>query len=71
VPDTILHISTNIQSGCRLCRESIPHGDRYFQAMVNHMTGAHGYKILHVGPETSHGDNGPWHTTVAVLQAPA
>jgi len=28
----------------------------------------HGYKLLHVGSETSHDDEGkPWHSTVAVV----
>jgi hypothetical protein len=35
---------------------------------INHFIEAHGYRLLHVGTETSHDSNGnPWHSTVAVL----
>ena len=62
----VVHISTHRLTACELCREPI--GGDQFAASVNHYLTAHGYKLLHVGAETTQDHQGqPWHTTVAVL----
>jgi len=62
----VVHISTNIGTRCAHCRESI--GGERFAESINHYIGAHGYKLLHVGTETSHAsEGGLWHSTVAVV----
>ncbi len=43
-------------------------GDHKLAESINHYIEMHGYKLLHVGTETIHDDQGePWHTTVSVL----
>ena len=60
----VVHIRTGIDSHCELC-DFFPHD---FAPAVNHFMDKHGYRLLHVGTETTRDDEGkPWHTTVAVL----
>jgi len=61
----VVHISTNIGTGCEHCSESI--GTDRFAESINHYINEHGYKLLHVGQETSEGSAGLWHHSVAVL----
>lgn len=62
----VVYITTNVGTGCEHCSEQI--GLDRLPESVNHYIGQHGYKLLHVGAETSHGSDGkPWHSTVAVL----
>lgn len=62
----VVHISTNIGTSCEHCSESIGL-DRYAES-INHYINKHGYKLLHVGQETLHADNGGlWHSSVAVV----
>lgn len=62
----VVHISTNIGTGCEHCNEQI--GLDRLAESINHYIEQHGYKLLHVGTETSHDTNGnPWHSTAAVL----
>jgi hypothetical protein len=62
-------VSSNIGRGCEHCRYGIgAMGSEDITDGINHFIEAHGYRLLHVGTETSHGPNGePWHNTVAVL----
>lgn len=61
----VVHVSTDVFMGCRYCDERVG-GD--IAPSINHYINAHGFKLLHVGTETSHSDEGkPWHSTVAVL----
>jgi hypothetical protein len=62
----VVYISTNIGKGCEHCSTPIRHDE--FDRLVNHYIEQHGYKLLHVGAETSHDNEGkPWHSTVAVV----
>jgi hypothetical protein len=62
----VVHISTNVGKGCEHCQQWFD-PERLAEA-VNHYIAHHGYKLLHVGPETiSGGGEQPWHTTVAVV----
>ena len=64
--DHVVYVSTNIGTGCEHCRTSI--GLEHFAESINHYIEQHGYKLLHVGTETSHDNDGkPWHISVAVL----
>ncbi len=64
-----VQVSSNIVKNCEECngREADMSGD--VSDKVNHYL-EHGYQLLHVGPETSHGDEGLWHSTVALLGKP-
>ncbi len=63
----VVHISTDVVSPCEHCGK----WDRIdigLDERVNHYVKQHGYKLLHVGTETSHDDKGnPWHSTVVVV----
>jgi hypothetical protein len=62
----IVHISTNIGGGCEHC--SFPIGLDKFAESVNHYIEQHGYKLLHIGTESSRDDDDRlWHHTVAVV----
>jgi hypothetical protein len=65
----VVHISTDVLTSWEHCAERIGdlHSPRLAES-INHYIQQHGYKVLHVGTETVHDDEGkPWHTTVAVL----
>jgi hypothetical protein len=60
-------VSSNISRGCEHCGHSIGGEDNVADS-INHYIEAHGYRLLHVGPQTHVGHDGkPYHTTVAVL----
>lgn len=62
----VVHLSTNIGASCKHCSERV--GLNSLAESINHYIEQHGYKLLHVGTETSHDMNGnPWHSTVAIL----
>jgi hypothetical protein len=63
-------VSTNIYSGCTFgC--NLPYNGESFEANVNHYLQEHGYKLLHVGQESSPDDEGKAsHSTIAVLSRP-
>jgi hypothetical protein len=62
----VVHISTNVSTSCEHCDKSI--SSDFFDESVNHYIDKHGYKLLHVGQETTPDDQGKsWHSTVAVL----
>ena len=62
----VVYVSTTIETGCEHCVSRI--GGEQFSESVNHYIKAHSYKLLHVGQESSHADEGSlWHSTVAVL----
>lgn len=60
-------ISTNIHETCKHgC--TLPYAGEFFESNVNHYIQEHGYKILHVGQEsTSDNEGKPYHSTIAVL----
>jgi hypothetical protein len=52
-------------TGCEYCRERMSED---FAPRVNHYLEAHGCTLLHMGPITTHDDEGkPWHGVAAVL----
>jgi hypothetical protein len=62
----VVYVSTNIGTGCEHCQTTL--GLERFAESINHYIEQHGYKLLHVGTETSHDDDGsPWHSSVALL----
>ncbi|HDY7982788.1 hypothetical protein [Vibrio vulnificus] len=62
-------VSTSIYSSCpHGC--TLPYNGDDFEANVNHYIEQHGYKLLHVGQESTTDNEGkPYHSTVAVLAA--
>ena len=66
----VTYVSTNIGRSCEHCGYEIGYstGRHDLADSINHYIQKHGYKLLHVGTETSHDDHGkPWHSTDAVL----
>lgn len=62
----VVHVNNSVGESCKHCREFI--GPDMFANSFNHYINSHGYRLLHVGTETSHDMDGkPWHSTVAVL----
>jgi len=62
----VVHISTDESKGCEHCAFRI--GTDNFAESINHYISDHGYKLLHVGQETSHDSMGnPFQLTVAVV----
>jgi hypothetical protein len=62
----IVHISTNIMTGCKHCSQTV--GSDKFEESINHYIQVHGYKLLHVGQEHDTDMNGnSIHHTVAIL----
>ncbi len=62
----VVEVSSNIGAMCDHCPEKV--GLEDFARSVNHYIEQHGYRLLHVGQQTSHDrDAKPWHCTVAVL----
>ena len=65
-------IASNIGRSCEHCDEwtGAPlgaAGDSITDS-INHYITAHGYRLLHVGTQTSHDMDGKlWHSTIAVL----
>lgn len=62
----VARLSSNVGQKCNHCSERV--GLEKLAESINHYIQRHGYKLLHVGQETSHDADGhPWHSTVAVL----
>jgi hypothetical protein len=63
----VVLVSSNVVESCEHCSQRVG-GEELFQDSVNHYLVAHGYKLLHVGAETTtDSDARPWHVTIAVL----
>jgi hypothetical protein len=62
---SVVQISTNVSEGCKHCYHPI--GSEHFAESINHYITEHGYRVLHVGQQTEHAPEGPWHSMVAVL----
>ncbi|MFA5907297.1 MAG: hypothetical protein WC815_00815 [Vicinamibacterales bacterium] len=62
-------LSTDVGRGCEHCGESVGFNDSGDLApSINHYIEQHGYSLLHVGQQSSNGNDGkPYHHTVAVL----
>ena len=63
----VIHVSANELTSCKFCIDPVVNND--FEGTINHYITHHGYKLLHVGTETTYSTthNGLWHSTVAVL----
>lgn len=60
-----IELSSNIHRGCDHCNESFTEN---VSEGINHLISAHGYRLLHVGTESTLAQDGsPYHTTVAIL----
>lgn len=66
-----VHLSTNIGKACEHCSESVGGASLDIPKLaesINHYIEKHGYRLLHVGTETTEDDRGnPHQTTVAVV----
>jgi len=64
-----VEVSGNIGRPCEHCNELVGvwKDDQDITKSINHYIEAHGYRLLHVGQQTTHGDKGDWHFTVAIL----
>lgn len=67
----VVYLSSDVKKGCEHCNEPIPFGDSAdIGIWVNHYIN-HGYKLLHIGTESSWNHEGaPWNSTVAVMGKP-
>jgi hypothetical protein len=62
----VVHISTDVSGPCKECGTRV--GGEEFAEAVNHYIGAHHYRLLHVGSQSSVDQDGkPFQMTVAVL----
>lgn len=63
----IVHITTDDHTACKECASNTFNQNKIADA-INHYISQHGYKLLHVGSETTRDDqNRIWHNTVAIL----
>lgn len=63
----VIQLSSNIQKPCPHCNEMKIGDDQDVGDKISHYL-KHGYKLLHVGQETSQDNGGnPWQSTVAVV----
>jgi hypothetical protein len=60
-------ISSNIGHGCEHCHGRFLGAEDDISDSINHLISEHGYRLLHIGTQTSHAGEGLWHSTVAVL----
>ena len=68
MPKRTTQLSTNIGRSCEHCGTMVgSNDDGDLSDSINHYISEHGYELLHVGTQTSRGDEGLWHHTVAVL----
>jgi hypothetical protein len=64
---SVIYLNTNTLTSCQACNFSF--NDWYdLGKQIQHYI-EHGYKVIHVGQETSRDNEGnPWQSTVAVLK---
>ncbi len=61
----VIYLSTGENSACQICEGS---GQMNFEEAINHYIQEHGFRLLHVGTQTSHAGRGDlWNDTVATL----
>jgi hypothetical protein len=70
----IYSVRTGIGKPCPVCGRGVWSGDDpgdWLDQQVNHLLEEHGWRLLHVGQETTDDrDGNPWQHTVAVLGEP-
>jgi hypothetical protein len=63
----VIELRSGMFASCPECGGSQTHMGASMEQKINHVL-SHGYKILHIGQETSTSDSGaPWQETVAIL----
>ncbi len=63
----VIELRSDHHASCPECGGPQTHMDASMEEKINHVL-SHGYKILHIGQETSRADTGDlWQTTVAIL----
>ena len=63
----VVKISSDIGIGCTEC-SGIRIGQENFAESINHYVQQHGYRILHIGTESTHdNEQNVYHTTIAIL----
>lgn len=63
----VVSLSTDEGKKCEYCSFYCD-GPSNFAEAINHYVEKHEYKLLHIGTDTTHGNDGsPWHNTLAVL----
>ena len=63
-------VASHISRGCEHCGHMVGGGlgDEPLADDINHYITEHGYRLLHIGTQTNHDNEGkPWHNTVAIL----
>jgi hypothetical protein len=66
--EEMFRLSTDERIECPVCQFTRYGGDTLaFSDVCNHILKEHNLKCLHVGQETTSGENGPSHHTVAVF----
>jgi hypothetical protein len=64
----VVEIRSNVISACRLCKAGFSFTDSDVDERVTHYITQHGYKVLHIGQETTENLEGKlWECTVAIL----
>jgi hypothetical protein len=64
--ERVFNISTDVSERCEHCEQMA--GGSLFAESIYHYIEDHGYRLLHVGEETTRDTDGtPWNMTVAVL----
>ena len=62
-----VELSSDVIGGCVHCGERPCGPNADLGEQINHYLG-HGYKLLHVGQQTTTGGDGkPWQSTIAIL----
>ncbi len=64
-----VQLSSDISGGCLHCNDAVGGAwDMLVTDNINHYITAHGYRLLQIGSQTSHGPDGkPWQSTVAIV----
>jgi len=62
----VVRVSTSEERSCPLCGEDLD-GIRRWEDSCQHLLREHGLKVVHVGQESCHSDEGLFHSTVAVF----
>jgi len=65
----VVELSSSLHGGCVHCNASTVDSDDGIAVGVNHYVTEHGYRVLHVGQQSSWAPDGKqlWHSTVALL----
>jgi tRNA U54 and U55 pseudouridine synthase Pus10 len=65
----VVQISSGTLEACMVCADSL-NATEDFSGAVNHYLDTHGYRLLHIGQQTSRVDEGLRSDTVAILGQP-